>query len=199
MPYSAPQKQLFPDNLLAGLADPEGGWPEGGAPFEPGFVENRTWWVAHTKPRQEKKLAQDLEKKHTAFYLPLVPKTTMIRGRKYIAETPVFSSYLFLFGDDMERHASMTTNRIVHLMPVADSRQLTRELLDLSRLVAARAPLTVESRLKAGDRVRVKSGALAGVEGTVVARRRRCRLIVAVSLIQQGVSIEIDDHILEPI
>ena len=42
-------------------------------------------------------------------------------------------------------------------------------------------------------------GGSEAVEGVVVARRRKCRLIVAVNLIQQGVSIEIDDHLLEPL
>ncbi|HVA48498.1 MAG TPA: transcription termination/antitermination NusG family protein [Pirellulales bacterium] len=185
---------MFPDDLLTSLAE-----PAAGASLEDGLWQDRTWWVAHTKPRQEKSLARDLEEQKIAFYLPQVPKTSVIRGRTRTAHIPLFSSYLFIFGNELDRYTSMTTNRIAQVMNVADPQELTRQLLSLSRLVAAGAPLTVESRLKTGDRVRVKSGALAGVEGTVVARRRKCRLIVAVNLIQQGVSIEIDDHLLDPI
>jgi transcriptional antiterminator RfaH len=161
-------------------------------------MRERTWWVMHTKPRQEKSLGRDLLAREIPFYLPQVHKTSVVRGRKQTSYIPLFSSYVFVFADEFERHTSMTTNRIAHLIRVADPQQLSRQLFDISRLVTAGAPLTIESRLKEGDLVRVKGGALAGVEGTVVARRRKCRLIVAVNLIQQGVSIEIDDHLLEP-
>ena len=63
---------------------------------------------------------------------------------------------------------------------------------------ALTAPVTLEARLKRGDRVRVIHGALAGVEG-VVAERHQCRIVVAVNVIQQGVSVEIDDYLLERI
>jgi hypothetical protein len=59
--------------------------------------------------------------------------------------------------------------------------------------------LTVEGRLKAGDRVRVKHGVLGGLEGTIIRRNRKTRLLIAVNYLQQGVSIEIDDFMLEPL
>jgi transcriptional antiterminator RfaH len=220
MPILAAETQLYPDNLLGQLvnsshpcADDQGSCDRGSSDraaggnqgsFDQDFSDqdvwqDRTWWVAHTKPRQEKSLARALEEHKVGFNLPQVPKTSVVRGRKVTAHLPLFTSYVFIFGNEFDRHTSMTTNRIAYLMAVPDPHKLTRQLFDLSRLVTAGAPLTVESRLKAGDRVRVKSGAFAGVEGTIVARRRKCRLIVAISLIQQGVSVEIDDHLLEPI
>ena len=47
--------------------------------------------------------------------------------------------------------------------------------------------------------MRVTTGSFAGDEGTVITRRGRNRLLVAVTLLQQGVSLEIDDFMLEPI
>ncbi len=61
------------------------------------------------------------------------------------------------------------------------------------------APLTIERRLSPGDRVRVRSGPLAGVEGTVLRRQGATRLVVAVNLLQQGASVDIDDCLLEPV
>lgn len=218
MPILTAETQCFPSDLLGSLLEPpaeSSAVALVGSPLEPlceapadslggasariALGQDRNWWVMHTKPRQEKSLARDLLAREIPFYLPQVRKTAVVRGRNQTSYIPLFSSYVFVFADDFERHASMTTNRIAHLIPVADPRILTRQLFDISRLVSAGAPLTIESRLKEGDLVRVKGGALAGVEGTVVARRRKCRLIVAVNLIQQGVSIEIDDHLLEPL
>ena len=43
----------------------------------------------------------------------------------------------------------------------------------------------------------MKTGALRGLEGVVVKRHSKCRLLVAVNYLQQGVSVEIDDCALE--
>lgn len=199
MPILKPEVQCFPANLFSELEETDSATPGLDALAPPDVREVRSWWVMHTKARQEKSLARDLRALAIPYYLPTVPQTKVVRGRKQTSQIPLFTSYVFVFGTDPERHTTMMTNRVAHFLPVTDPQLLTRQLLDLSRLIGAGAPLTVESRIKAGDRVRVKSGSLAGVEGTVIARRRKCRLIVSVSLIQQGVSIEIDDHLLEPL
>lgn len=201
MPILAPEPDCFPANLLGGLCEGPATLSDE-ATFGADVADAdtaRAWWVMHTRPRQEKSLARDLFARAIPYYLPQVRRTSMIRGRRHTSHVPLFTSYLFVYGTDLERHSSMTTNRIAQIIRVPNPVELSRQLFSLSRLVAAGAPLTVESRLTAGDRVRVKSGALAGVEGMVLARRRKCRLIVAVNLIQQGVSVEIDDHLLEPI
>jgi transcriptional antiterminator RfaH len=59
--------------------------------------------------------------------------------------------------------------------------------------------MTVESQLAPGRRVRIRHGALAGLEGTVLKRRDETRLVVSVDFIQQGASIQIDDSQLEAI
>ncbi len=189
MPILTAETQCFPEGLLTGDTET--------AAIE--AAPQRRWWVAHTKARQEKSLARDLLEHRIPFYLPQVEKTSVVRGRKRTAYVPLFTSYLFMFGDDTERHTSLTTNRIAQSLPVKSSNELSHELLQISRLIEFRAPLTLESRLKRGDRVRVVRGSLEGVEGTVISRRRKCRLVVAVNLIQQGVSVEIDDFLLEKI
>jgi len=169
--------------------------------FEPGSVDvtGRNWWVIYTKSRQEKALARQLLGHGLSFYLPLVPKDNLIRGRRVRSQIPLFPGYVFLFGNDQERIVSLTTNRVLHVLPVEDDAQLWKDLAQIHQLIASNAPLTVERRLAPGQRVRVKSGALLGIEGTVMARRRVRRLLVAVSMLQQGVSVAIDDFMVEPI
>ncbi len=157
----------------------------------------RQWWVMRTRTRQEKSLARDLLNREIPYYLPQIPKSAVIRGRKRTSFIPLFSGYLFMFGDERERYASLTTNRVAQVLPVREQRELNQDLQQIYRLVQAKAPLTIESRLKEGDRVRVKNGPFAGVEGSVLSRGRKSRVIVAVRLIQQGVSLEIEDCQLE--
>ncbi|MCA9170589.1 MAG: hypothetical protein KDB23_23080, partial [Planctomycetales bacterium] len=69
----------------------------------------------------------------------------------------------------------------------------------IAQLIQVDAPLTVEARLTAGDPVRIKNGPMAGLEGVVITRRGQARLLVAVKMLQQGVSVEIEDFLLEPL
>jgi transcription antitermination factor NusG len=76
---------------------------------------------------------------------------------------------------------------------------LYRDLLNIKRLIDSGAPLTVEARLHVGQHVRIRSGALTGLEGMVIKRKLATRLVVLIKMLQQGVSLEIDDYLLDPI
>ncbi len=182
MPILKEEPNLFPETLL------EGGIEES---------SNRDWWVIYTKARQEKSLARELFTFRIPFYLPLIKKTTVVKGRKRISFVPLFSGYVFLFSTEAERIKSMTTNRISRILTVNDPEQLLYDLEQLRRLIASNAPLSVEQKLAPGDRVRVKQGALMGLEGTVLVRRGVTRLLVRVNFLQQGASVEVDDYLLE--
>lgn len=46
--------------------------------------------------------------------------------------------------------------------------------------------------LAIGQRVRVRSGPLEGCEGYLVRKKRSCRLIVSVTLIQRSIAVDVD-------
>ncbi len=202
MPIRGPELQCFPHDLLTcgGIDAVASGFVDLAAE---GVAETcragRRWWVVHTKARQEKSVARELLDREIPYFLPQIPKTSVIRGRRRTSYIPLFTGYVFVYGSERERHESLTTNRVANTLPVNNADELTRDLLQVWRLIEQNAPLTVEARLRPGDRVRVRGGALAGVEGTVLDRRGKCRVLVAVRLLQQGVSMEIDDFLLEPI
>jgi len=164
-----------------------------------GVTAGRCWWAVYTKARQEKALARDLLAREIPFYLPLVKKTSYYAGRRISFLVPVFSSYVFMYGSQDERVESLTTNRVSRILPIPDPDSLRHDLRQLRKLIASGAPLTVESRLAAGRRVRIKRGLLAGLEGTVLTRRGETRLLVSVDFLQQGASVAIEDFLLEPI
>jgi transcription antitermination factor NusG len=157
----------------------------------------RQWWVLYTKSRQEKSLARDLLQHQIPFYLPLVKSNKVYRKWRVSTYNPLFSGYVFLFGSGVERGRSLTTNRLSRILAVEDGDSLLHDLRQLQLLIASDAPLTLESRLAAGARVRVRRGPLEGLEGTVLERRGQTRLLVSVNFLQQGASIDIDDFMLE--
>jgi transcriptional antiterminator RfaH len=163
--------------------------------------EGRKWWVFYTKSRQEKALARHLSTQRIPHYLPLYEKQSFIRGRRFSSLMPVFSGYVFLFADRDERVGALESNKVARTIAVPDSRQqeLGNDLVRLQRTIESGLLMTIESQIRPGQLVRVKSGRLAGLEGVVTKRRGVTRLLVAVNYLQQGASVEIDDFMVEVI
>lgn len=185
MPILTQEPCLFPETLL----EDEPIWD----------LVDRQWWALYTRARQEKAISRALLARQVPFYLPLIKKISTVRGRSVNSHIPLFPGYVFLYGTAEERLFSLTTNRISRILPIDDADSFWRDLQQVHRLIASNAPLTVESRLVSGDRVRVTSGPLIGIEGTVLTRRGGDRLLVSIDFLQQGASVEIADFSLEPV
>ncbi len=183
MPILEAETSIYPANLLAEFQN---------------VPPPRNWFIFHTKARQEKALARQLVGMKVPFFLPMVVKDNLIRSRRVQSHIPLFGGYVFILATDAERVQALTTNRVSTVLNVTDQQQLTKDLRQVQQLIKADAPLTVERRLVAGQRVRIKAGPLLGLEGTVEKRRGRSVLYVAVTMLQQSASIEIDDFLLEP-
>jgi transcription antitermination factor NusG len=104
---------------------------------------------------------------------------------------------VFSLVDDDQRRAALATNTVARWLPIGDASALLDDLRAIKRLVDTNQPLTPEARLETGHPVRVRSGALRGLEGTIIKRRGADRLLVAVRFLNQGASIELEDVDLE--
>lgn len=182
MPILAAEPSMFPSNLLEDFTEVQ---------------SERNWWAVYTRSRMEKSLARQLLAKEVPFYLPLIPKTTRVAGRPKKSLLPLFGGYLFVYGTGAERVETLATNRVTHMFPAATAGELTSDLRNVRTLIDSGVPLTPEGRLQPGQRVRVKSGLLMGLEGMVLSRRGEDRLLIAVNFLQQGVSIQISDYQVE--
>jgi transcriptional antiterminator RfaH len=157
------------------------------------------WWLAHTRPRQEKAAAADFLARDVAFYLPLLSRTSVSRGRPRLAREPLFPGYVFVYGDGEDRLTALKTNRLLTVQHVPDGERLRGELSQFAELIAAGARLTRESRLVAGERVRIKAGPFRDIEGVILRRNGKTELLVAIDFLSQGASLEVDECMLEPI
>ena len=134
------------------------------------------------------------------FYSPIVPQQRRSpSGRIRTSFVPLFANYVFLWGNDDDRHMALTTNCLSRCLEVPQQQQLTSDLMSVHALIDTGAPVTVEDRIEPGRRVRIRSGALAGQTGTVSERRGQHRLLVVVNFLQQAASVELDDFEVEAI
>ena len=146
-----------------------------------------------------KKLAEQLAKFEIPHYLPVVKHKAITRGRTRITRSPLFAGYFFLRGTPEQRLRALETNRLVTTHRVADGEVLCARLRELALLIDKGAPLTAEARLENGRRVRVRSGSFQNMEGVVIKRGGKTRLFIMVDKLLGGVSLDIEEHLLEPI
>jgi transcriptional antiterminator RfaH len=185
MPLLAPEPNVFPSDLFTDSAADA--------------AVGRSWWVLHTKPRQEKSLARQLYQAHVPFYLPLIARRLLIRGRVLQSHVPLFGGYLFLLAQPEERIFSLSTKRIVQSLVVNDQETLWRDLRQVQRLIGSGMPVTPEDRLHPGALVEIRSGPLAGLKGKIMRAASGNRFVVEVDFIQKSASVLLDDYTLAAI
>ena len=140
------------------------------------------WFAVYTAPRHEKRVGQYLGVKQIEHYVPLYQaRRKWSDGTTVTLDLPLFPGYLFVRIDRSQR-ASLPESEIDAL----------RAGLPLRH--AEPHPL-----LTAGQRVRICSGALAGMVGVVVRRKNSLRVVLTMDLIRQSVAVEVDESELETI
>ena len=148
--------------------------------------------------RREKDLARKLIANQIGCYLPVVPKRYRSpAGRLRTSYVPLFNNYIFLFANDSEKYFCMTTNCISRVQEVKDGPQLVNDLRLIQMAIAEGTPLTPESRIEPGQLVRVRRGPFEGHEGQVIRREGKTRLLLSINFLEQGVSMEVDEAVLD--
>lgn len=157
-----------------------------------------TWWVGHTKARAEKAFAWDLHRQGIGYFLPMIDCVRVSGGRKRRLMVPLFPSYVFFCGDEDDRGRALATNRLCQTLEPPDRDVLVAELVQVEQALASKAALDPYPFAAVGARCRVKAGPLRGLEGIVLRRDRTARLVLQVSMLGQGASVEVDASLLEP-
>lgn len=160
------------------------------------------WYALNVKSRHEKVVTQLLTNKGYETFLPLYTRRHQYARRAREFELPLFPGYLFCRFDSGACLPVLTTPGVLRVVgsgrapiPVDNN-----EIGALQRAIAARVAMSPHPYWRAGQRGRITSGALAGVEGVVVSGKQPMKLILSVSLLQRSVLLEIDASrvVLEP-
>ncbi len=153
--------------------------------------------VGHTKSRFEKAFAWDLHELKIGYFLPMVPRNTFSGGRKRKGMAALFPSYVFFNGDDNTCSDALQTNRLCAVLPVPEQETLVGELEQIHRLLVGGGSLEPYPLPPIGARCRVKSGPFEGISGIVIDNAKSARLVLKVSVLGQGTSLDIDAELLE--
>ena len=151
------------------------------------------WFALSVKPRFEKSVAQALAMKGYDAFLPLYKKHSRYGARSKDSELPLFPGYVCCRFDVQSRLPILTTPGVIQVLgagslpiPLSDAE------VNSLRTAMSRFPVEPYPFVDTGQRVRIKGGALAGVEGIVIGCRQNLRLVLSMSLLQRSVLLEID-------
>jgi hypothetical protein len=78
--------------------------------------------------RQEKSLARELLRRGIPFYLPLLSRRLVYKGRSVLSCAPLYSGFVFLYANEQEQRACLATGRVAAVLEVADQDGLRQDL-----------------------------------------------------------------------
>jgi hypothetical protein len=186
MPILPAEPQLSPPDLWEGEV--------GG--IDPG----RPWRCLHTKTRQEKAIARHLHSRGLTYYLPQVfQESRTPGGRRIRSLRPLFGGYVFFQGDDRQRVEALKSGNLNRVLEVADQEGLVRDLRQIHRMLVSGLEVLPEPTHPPESRVRIQSGPLQGLVGTVFRRGRGDRFVAVVRFLGAGAVVELQDWQVERI
>lgn len=152
------------------------------------------WYAIYTRHQHEKSIANMLTNKGFEVFLPLYLVGHRWKDRTKQVSLPLFPTYVFLWSCQARRIDVLKTPGVYQFvgscgMPSAIPEE---EIESVRRAVISTLNIEPHPFLKCGDRVRVKSGALAGMEGMLVRKKNLFRLVVSVELLNRAIAMEVD-------
>src|ERR1044072_7136481 len=125
------------------------------------------WYVAHTRPRCEKKLAEYCERQGFKATLPLYRSVKKYDRKTAVFEKPLFPNYVFLQLEPPQRQKVFQSDYIANLLDVPDQRLFQAQLGDILRSLETDLEIVLSPQIVVGARVKITSGPLRGLEGYV--------------------------------
>jgi transcription antitermination factor NusG len=159
------------------------------------------WYAVYTRHQHEKTVAESLSKNGIEVFLPQYGAVRKWKDRTKHLMLPLFPCYVFLRGGLDRRVKVLSTPGVHSFVGIAGHPSAIDEL----EIEAIRKAVTCDLRvepfpfLRCGDRVRVKDGPLAGIEGILIRKKSSFRLILSAELLQKSVAVEVDGLGVEPL
>src|ERR1700690_3158410 len=155
------------------------------------------WYVIHVRSRHEFTVTERLIKSGIDAFLPIVERLRRWKDRKKLIAFPLFPGYLFVSipNNDIIKLTVLKTPGVVQFIgPTHGEAEPVpaEQILSLKRLVESKETLDPYPYLKEGNRVKINSGPLNGVEGILVERKGLHHLVLSVDILRQGVSIQVE-------
>ena len=162
-------------------------------------VPDQPWYVLYTCPRHEKQVATQIERRSFSCFLPLYRSVRRWKDRRKELKLALFPGYVFVRMPLESKLQVLEVPGVVRLVSFngKPATLSASEIETLQDRLSSTLKIEPHPYLRTGRRVRVRSGAMQGLEGIVVRRKDRCRVVFSIDLIQRSVAVEVDEADLE--
>ena len=165
--------------------------------------EEMRWYALHTHARHERVVEHRLREQGMETFLPVVQEVHRWSDRKKKVEVPLFGCYVFVRCtlNDKDRTTVYRVDSVLGFVGVRGvGVPIPDEQIESIRTVLKQTTAWREHPfLKAGQRVRVRGGALDGIEGVFLSENGDHSLVISVDAIQRSMAVRIDGYDLEPL
>jgi len=152
------------------------------------------WYAIWTRSRHEQMVREQLDQKGYEAFLPTIPKWSRWKDRKKKIDWPLFPGYCFARFVTDERLPILKCTGVVSIVSFnGDIAAIPDAEIDgIRRLVESDLQYDPCPLIREGTMVEVVHGPLKGVVGRLIRKGSHARLVLAVDLIGQAVSVEVD-------
>lgn len=163
--------------------------------------KSATWFALYTRHQHEKVVAQYLSRKGMIVLLPLYTEAHRWKDRVREVSLPLFPNYVFVSGGFERKAEVLSMPGIYDFVRFGGSPAPIpgREIEMVRRVVERGQHVEPYPFLNTGDRVRVKSEPLKGLEGILIRRKNSYRLVLSIELLARSIAVEVDAFDVEPV
>jgi transcription antitermination factor NusG len=171
------------------------------APPIPGARDDRSWHAVFTLPQNEKSTMKHLDIREIESFCPTYETVRVWRNRqRRTLALPLFPRYLFVHISPGERDKVLRSPGVLQIVgKKKEYLPLAEVEIDWLRSRVCRQWIEPYRELVIGERVRIKSGVMQGVQGTLVRKGGSLRFVLTLELINQHAAIQVPAEDLEPI
>ena len=164
-------------------------------------TNNENWYVIHTLSRKENVVYENLTKKYFNAYLPIVSKDFLRSGKVISSKRPLISNYVFV---------STTKEKLPQLNFIVGSNRLlsndgkpvtvTEKEMGWMKQLCCYDPIPqVVGRYQKGQKVKITSGILSGIEGEIVKFSKKTQIVICCGLPGYNFIVDIERESLEEV
>lgn len=160
-----------------------------------------SWFALQVRTRWESSTAILLSGKGYQTLLPTYQTNKRWNGRLRQLNAPLFPGYVFCQFHALNRLPILVTPGVIAVVsrgrvpvPVDDA-----EIAAIQTIVSSGLRAEPWPYLEIGQRVRIESDALSGLEGLLIKIKGNQRIVVSVSLLRRSVALEIDRCCVRPL
>jgi transcription antitermination factor NusG len=159
------------------------------------------WYAFITRPRHEKKVRDQLEKKGIIHYLPIRKTLNQWRDRKRWVEAPLFSCYIFSKIPYVDRYDVLKIPSVVRIVGFNNRPTPVREdeIETIKLVLNSHKNIEVYDGLVPGDRIRILSGPLRGIEGYLSEIRGNKWLVIYIQAIAKSILVDAAENLVEKV